>query len=169
MAASKIQTGCQPEALIQIRLLPTAWLYSQFRAGTLTLDTGLGSYFDADRLANAGELQNAIWFLEDEGGQNNGYVALAESALGTDLAGIKADSNGAYDVVALNLFTPMATWLRISWRLFPSPRRLFSAWLGGLGLYPTLYPKPTFLIQRNIQCATKSATTFICWRRNQGV
>jgi hypothetical protein len=123
MAASKIQTGCQPEALIQIRLLPTAWLYSQFRAGTLTLDTGLGSYFDADRLANAGELQNVIWFLEDEGGQNNGYVALAESALGTDLAGIKADSNGAYDVVALNLFTPMATWLRISWRLFPSPRR----------------------------------------------
>jgi hypothetical protein len=67
MAASKIQTGCQPEALIQIRLLPTAWLYSQFRAGTLTLDTGLGSYFDADRLANAGELQNAIGFLEDEG------------------------------------------------------------------------------------------------------
>jgi hypothetical protein len=85
-------------------LLPTARLYSQFRAGTLTLDTGLGSYFDADRLANAGELQNAIWFLEDEGGQNNGYVALAESARGTDLAVIKADSNGAYDVVALNLF-----------------------------------------------------------------
>jgi hypothetical protein len=25
-------------------------------------------YFDPDRLANAGELQNAIWFLEDEGG-----------------------------------------------------------------------------------------------------
>ena len=87
----------------------------------MTLDTGLGSYFDADRLANAGELQNAIWFLEDGGGQNNGYVALAESALGTNLAGIKADSNGAYDVVALNLFTPMATWLRISWRLFPFP------------------------------------------------
>jgi hypothetical protein len=105
MAASKIQTGCQPEALIQIRLLPTAWLYSQFRAGTLTLDTGLGSYFDADRLANAGELQNAIWFLEGEGGQNNGYVALAESALGTDLAGIEADANGAYGVVALNLFS----------------------------------------------------------------
>jgi hypothetical protein len=56
-------------------------------------------------LANAGELQNAIWFLEDEGGQNNGYVALAETALGTNLAGIEADSNGAYDVVALNLFS----------------------------------------------------------------
>jgi hypothetical protein len=51
MAASKNQTGCQPEALIQIRLLPTAWLYSQFRAGTLTLDSGLGSYFDPNQLA----------------------------------------------------------------------------------------------------------------------
>ncbi|HTY88896.1 MAG TPA: PEP-CTERM sorting domain-containing protein [Candidatus Acidoferrum sp.] len=82
----------------------TAWLYSQFRAGTLTLDTGAGSYFDANRLANAGALQNAIWYLEDEGGQNNGYVTLAESALGLSEAQIKADSNGAYGVVALNLF-----------------------------------------------------------------
>ena len=83
----------------------TAWLYSQFRAGTLTLDTGSGSYFDANRLANAGKVQNAIWFLEGEGGQNNGYVALAETALGTNLAGIEADANGAYGVVALNLFS----------------------------------------------------------------
>ncbi len=84
----------------------TAWLYSQFRAGTLTLDTGTGSYFDANQLANAGELQNAIWYLEDEGGQNNGYVALAETALGLNATQIQADSNGAYGVVALNLFTP---------------------------------------------------------------
>jgi hypothetical protein len=84
----------------------TAWLYSQFRAGTLTLDTGSGSYFDANRLANAGEVQNAIWFLEGEGGQNNGYVALAETALGNlTLAQVEADANGAYGVVALNLFS----------------------------------------------------------------
>jgi hypothetical protein len=83
----------------------TAWLFSQFAAGTLTLDTGSGSYFDADRLANAGELQQAIWYLEDENeGQDNGYVTLAETALGTDLNGIKADSNGEFGVVALNLF-----------------------------------------------------------------
>jgi hypothetical protein len=83
----------------------TAWLFNQFAAGTLTLDTGSGSYFDTNRLANAGELQTAIWYLEDEnGGQNNGYVALAETALGTDLNGIKADSNGEFGVVALNLF-----------------------------------------------------------------
>lgn len=84
--------------------LGTAWLYSQFRAGTLALDTGTGSYFDANRLANAGEFQNAIWYLEDEGGQNNGYVALAETVLGKTEAQVKADSNGAYGVVALNLF-----------------------------------------------------------------
>ena len=85
--------------------LGTAWLFSQFSAGSLTLDNGSGSYFDANRLANAGELQQAIWYLEDEnGGQNNGYVALAETALGTDLTGVKADSNGEFGVVALNLF-----------------------------------------------------------------
>jgi hypothetical protein len=85
--------------------LGTAWLYSQFRAGTLTLDTGLGTYFGASRNANAGELQQAIWFLEDEtGGVNNGYVALAENKLGKTLAQIEADSNGAYNVIALNLF-----------------------------------------------------------------
>jgi hypothetical protein len=85
----------------------TAWLFSQFSAGTLTLDDGTGSYFDANRLAHAGELQQAIWFLEDEtAGQTNAYVTLVENALGTDLAGIKVDSNGAYGVVALNLFSP---------------------------------------------------------------
>jgi hypothetical protein len=82
----------------------TAWLYSQFRAGTLTLDTGTGSYFNANQQANAGELQQAIWLLEDEaGGVDNGYVTLAETALGKNLAQIEADSNGAYGVIALNL------------------------------------------------------------------
>jgi hypothetical protein len=85
----------------------TAWLFSQFLAGTLTLDTGLGTYFDANRYNNAGELQQAIWFLEDEaGGQNNGYVALAQTALGNlTLAQVQADSGGQYGVVALNLFS----------------------------------------------------------------
>ena len=84
--------------------LGTAWLYSQFRAGALTLDTGTGSYFDANRLVNAGLLQNAIWYLEDEGGQNNGYVVLAETVLSKTELQLKADANGAYGVVALNLF-----------------------------------------------------------------
>jgi hypothetical protein len=95
--------------------LGTAWLYSQFRAGTLTLDTGTGSYFNANRQANAGELQQAIWFLEDEvGGVDNGYVTLAETELGKNLAQIETDSNGAYGVIALNLFNgPSATQVTI--------------------------------------------------------
>jgi len=89
----------------------TAWLYSQFRAGTLTLDTGVGTYFNANRQLNAGELQQAIWFLEDEvGGVNNGYVTLVENKLGETLAQVKLDSDGAYGVIALNLFNgPAAT------------------------------------------------------------
>ena len=87
----------------------TAWLYSQFRAGTLTKANGSGSYYDAStRFANAGDLQNAIWFLEGEGGVNNGYVSLAQQFAGAgnlSLLQVEADSLGAYGVVALNLFT----------------------------------------------------------------
>lgn len=83
--------------------LGTAWLYSQFAAGTLTQPDGTGSYFGASRFANAGALQDAIWYLEGEGGANNGYVTLASTAAGS-LALAQADSLGAYGVVALNLF-----------------------------------------------------------------
>jgi hypothetical protein len=100
----------------------TAWLFSQFSAGTLTLDNGTGSYFDANRLANAGEVQNAIWFLEDEGGLNNGYVALAENALGNlTLTQIEADSNGAYGVVALNLFDSSGNLAQDQLAVVPEP------------------------------------------------
>jgi hypothetical protein len=120
----------------------TAWLYSQFRAGTLTLDTGTGSYFDANRLANAGELQNAIWYLEDEGGQNNGYVALAEEALDLTAIQVKADSNGAYGVVALDLFnlagSPAQDQLAMvpSYTVVPEPSTvaLIALGVGALGL-----------------------------------
>jgi hypothetical protein len=74
----------------------TAWLYSQFRAGTLS------GY--ADTAAINSDLQAAIWWLEGEAqGVNNYFVALAESALALDNTTIKGDANGAYDVVALTL------------------------------------------------------------------
>jgi hypothetical protein len=82
----------------------TAWLYSQFRAGTLTLDNGTGSYFSGDQTAHAGELQNAIWYLEGEGGLDNGYVALATANLAAGYAKVTDDSLGKYGVVALNLY-----------------------------------------------------------------
>jgi len=84
----------------------TAWLYSQFRAGALGVPTA----------TLAGNLQNAIWFLEDESsGVNNALVTSMENALGYATgtpaqkaaadAAVKLDSNGAYGVVALNLYT----------------------------------------------------------------
>jgi hypothetical protein len=56
----------------------TSWLYSQFLAGTLP------GYFTGNRAANAGDLQNAIWWLEGESlGVHNGYAILAEGHGGT--------------------------------------------------------------------------------------
>ena len=90
----------------------TAYLYSQFRAGTLTDNLGHNYFTFGNRKDNAGLLQNAFWMLEDEIGPgsplynlNNPYLLKAESALGgSSLSDIHGDSNGAYDVVALNLF-----------------------------------------------------------------
>jgi hypothetical protein len=112
----------------------TAWLFSQFSAGTLTLDTGSGSYFDVNRLANAGELQQAIWYLEDENnGVDNGYVSLAQSALGgLTLAQVEADSGGAYGVVALNLFDSNGNLAQDQLAVVPEPTTA-GCFLLGLG------------------------------------
>lgn len=57
----------------------TAYLYTKFATGTLTpydyTNTGVG------RATSAADLQNAIWFIEDEGGANNAYVTLANDAI----------------------------------------------------------------------------------------
>lgn len=44
----------------------TAWLYLGFLDGTLGSASGVGSSYGADRITNAGLLQQAIWGLEDE-------------------------------------------------------------------------------------------------------
>lgn len=92
--------------------LGTAWLYSQFRAGTLTDNSG-NAY---NTLANQGTLQMAIWYLEDEGDplnannslvgdqSGNTFVLKAKNALSKTLAQIEADSNGAYGVKVLNIY-----------------------------------------------------------------
>ena len=49
----------------------TAWLYSQFRAGTLA------NYFNANRNANAGVLQNAIWGLAFQAARETYFAASA--------------------------------------------------------------------------------------------
>lgn len=80
----------------------TAWLYSQFAAGTLST---YNYTYGAGRVADAGDLQKAIWWLEGEsGGVKNSFITLAEGALGKNDTTIKYDANGAYGVVVLNLW-----------------------------------------------------------------
>jgi hypothetical protein len=78
----------------------TAWLYSQFAQGTLA-----GYNYGADRTTSAGLLQNAIWWLENEGGgAPNSFVAAAETALGLTDITVKLDAGtNNYGVYALNL------------------------------------------------------------------
>ncbi len=86
----------------------TAWLYSQFAAGTL-IGSGPLPYdytYGSGRTATAGDLQEAIWYLQGEAGLVNGgadgtaFYNAAVSALG---ATINDPANGAYGVVVLNL------------------------------------------------------------------
>jgi VPDSG-CTERM motif len=78
----------------------TAWLYSQFATGALAGYTWSGS----GRNTSAGELQNAIWWLEGEGGVKNSFVTAAEAALGKDDSTVK-DNAGTnnFGVYVLNL------------------------------------------------------------------
>ncbi|NTW76845.1 MAG: PEP-CTERM sorting domain-containing protein [Syntrophaceae bacterium] len=78
----------------------TAWLYSQFTAGTLA---GY-EYSATGRKTSAAALQNAIWWLEGEvaTNPNNTFSDAVINMFGSaDTA--KANSNGAYGVEVLNL------------------------------------------------------------------
>jgi hypothetical protein len=82
----------------------TAYLYSQFRNGGLVISTA----------AQAGQVQNAIWYLENEinltqlstmnGVDGTYYYNLAKTGTSTTDTTVFNDSLGAYDVIALNLF-----------------------------------------------------------------
>jgi hypothetical protein len=87
----------------------TAWLYSQFRAGTLA------NYFSSTvsvQKQNAGDLQVAIWYLEGEintltfnGADGTTFyndAVTAAAALGKN---VTDDSDGDFGVIALNLYS----------------------------------------------------------------
>jgi len=93
--------------------LGTAWLYSQFAAGTLS---GYDYAYGSGRTVSAGDLQLAIWYLQGEtppGGvapslvngsaDGTAFYNDAVSALGGTIGDA---ANGAYGVVALNLWVP---------------------------------------------------------------
>lgn len=78
-----------------------AYLYYQFIKGTLA-----GYDYDeaAGRGASAGELQNTIWWLEDEM-SDPGVGNIFRNLVIAEFANPKADNKGQYPVAALNLFT----------------------------------------------------------------
>jgi hypothetical protein len=86
----------------------TAWLYSQFAAGTLS---GYNYAYGGGRQSStsAGALQQAIWWLEAEpNGVRDSFINTAEDALygahgAAQDALIVGNSNGAYGVDVLNL------------------------------------------------------------------
>ena len=84
--------------------LGTAWLYLHFAEGNLT---GYDYTNAANRTADAGLLQNAIWWLEQEHNltydSSNKFELAAFNRFGGE-AGARADNNGFYGVAVLNLY-----------------------------------------------------------------
>lgn len=103
----------------------TAFLYTLFRNGTLP-----GYDYGAGRQASAADLQQAIWFIEDEpGGVNNGFVALANTAVAPSGAWFGV---GLGDVRVLNLFDGSENNIQDQLTLLPAPGSL--ALLGVAGV-----------------------------------
>jgi len=83
--------------------LATAWLYNQFLNGSLAgYDYTPDTISKSDHRDSANKLQQAIWWLEDEGGANNSYVDAAMSATGVN--GKTTAANGAYGVRVMNMY-----------------------------------------------------------------
>ena len=87
--------------------LGTAWLYSRFADGTLS---GYDYTYGSDRITSAGDLQQALWYLQGEvtslvsgGADGTAFYNAAVFALGGTVTNA---ANGAYGVVALNLWVP---------------------------------------------------------------
>ena len=82
----------------------TAWLYSQFRAGTLL---GYDYSGNPGRIASAGALQNTIWWLEGEAGDPGAGNTFRNAVIAQfgGAANAKADAAPyAYGVYVLNLY-----------------------------------------------------------------
>lgn len=100
LSDSVVPGGPSPSVTPDPISIGTAWLYNQFRMGSLFGYSGTA--------ANNTLLQQAIWWLETDpagvgGAVNNSFINTAELALGLNDTTIKGDANGAYGVFAMNL------------------------------------------------------------------
>jgi hypothetical protein len=103
----------------------TAWLYSQFAMGTLS---GY-AYNKADGGTSAAKLQNAIWWLESEGGigysATNPFMKAVKDTFGE--SGSKADAApGAYGVGVLNMYSSEGGLRQDQLVMVPEPSTLLS-------------------------------------------
>jgi hypothetical protein len=112
--------------------LGTAWLYSQFRAGTLA---GYDYTPGPGRQASALNLQLAIWFLEDESASidpTNPFYVAAQAMF----ADPKADNGGfVYGVTVLNIWetADQQGYIQDQLALVPEPTTILA---GALLLLP---------------------------------
>jgi len=110
----------------------TRWLYSQFAAGTLA-----GYNYTGNRTLSAGLLQNAIWWLEGEGGlaynPGNAFMLAAVTHFGSPAAA-QADGAAVYGVYALNLTTLNGALAQDQLYFRPVPDNAFTLILLGAAL-----------------------------------
>jgi hypothetical protein len=79
----------------------TAWLYHEFQSETLT---GY-DYRGTGRSNDAGALQKAIWYLEQESnGSLNEFTTLVENKFGSLTYAMETNNNGTYPVAVVNLW-----------------------------------------------------------------
>jgi len=103
----------------------SGYLYTLFATGSLTGYTytdGSGPEADGQRAQSAEKLQKAFWYLENEmafdaaGGLANPFLLTALTKFGNPYSDFyatrdaaRADNNGAYDVMVLNIWTENAS------------------------------------------------------------
>lgn len=105
----------------------TAYLYSQFRLGTL-------ANYVAGNPTSANDLQAAIWWLEGENyGVKNHFITDTETAMGWNDQTIIGDANGAYGVVVLNLTDKQGNYYQSQLGMVPEPSTVVA---GALLLLP---------------------------------
>jgi hypothetical protein len=120
--------------------LGTAWLYANFAKGANF--NGFTSYNYANtaggRYTDAADLQNALWFLENEIpaiSSSNKFYQAVKSFFSDDanLTAARANALGAYGVAALNIVNP-TTGAKQQTQLVLVPDAGFTLGLLGLGL-----------------------------------